>query len=719
MQLTPIETRFFTFHSFKGGLGRSLALYNCACMLAGAGRRVLMIDLDLEAPGLTFFTQRQVEGEPGQVRPQGMVELILGFIDHPKTWPLAKDNSPEALFEFTAPLTIPGGVCSKEYEGELRLLPAGRIDDGFAVRLGRIRWDATPLAQLRERLFYHLRQLIIRTQRFDYVLVDARTGFSDEGYLSTRILADDIVALTGLNDQNILGTSRFLKQVDAWNEEEGRKRRVVLVESPVPEGEAELKEKRSVFFRSRVGKDIGFSLSLPYHPRLALYEEAMVAAAPFSALAGRYRELTDFLRQMAGDSAEHWTRRLRDALRMPIPGPTGESPAVDVGKLRTSLSALRAIDVRAFAQAASLVGASLRAAELPVDKATVSFLRTMAVWQPKDFRYPRLLALILRRLPGTNRDEIIQALNETVARARRAGEERDASVALYDLGRYLAVEGLYADAMQCYEQSIVIDARLGDTAGLGVLKHALALLHRVQGNYAKAQTGFEEALAIKQSLGDRRGIAITLHGLAELDHQRGDDAKARAGFEKAFAIYRSMNAQRGISTTLCGLADLDRLEGNYAKAREGFEKSIEIDRALGDRRGATETALYLRVTEALANNGEGVEQVVEAVRALEESGDRYAVVHGGLLLAEVYRAGREVTRALTVASRAADWAQQHGFRGFEADGQALRAVCLAEQGNADAARTAARSALDFFDEQQVRHPLRTELEAIAATAPAW
>jgi MinD-like ATPase involved in chromosome partitioning or flagellar assembly len=44
--------RIITFYSYKGGTGRTMALANAAWVLASNGKRVLMIDWDLEAPGL-------------------------------------------------------------------------------------------------------------------------------------------------------------------------------------------------------------------------------------------------------------------------------------------------------------------------------------------------------------------------------------------------------------------------------------------------------------------------------------------------------------------------------------------------------------------------------------------------------------------------------------------------------------------------------------------
>ena len=42
----------YTFYSFKGGVGRTMALANVAALLAKWGYSVLVVDWDLEAPGL-------------------------------------------------------------------------------------------------------------------------------------------------------------------------------------------------------------------------------------------------------------------------------------------------------------------------------------------------------------------------------------------------------------------------------------------------------------------------------------------------------------------------------------------------------------------------------------------------------------------------------------------------------------------------------------------
>lgn len=49
------EGKVVTFYSYKGGTGRTMALANTAWILASNGYKVLVVDWDLEAPGLYKF----------------------------------------------------------------------------------------------------------------------------------------------------------------------------------------------------------------------------------------------------------------------------------------------------------------------------------------------------------------------------------------------------------------------------------------------------------------------------------------------------------------------------------------------------------------------------------------------------------------------------------------------------------------------------------------
>src|SRR5687768_18601726 len=63
-----------TFYSYKGGVGRSMALANIAVLLARRGHRVLAVDWDPEAPGLErYFSYFSLENEAA-----GLLRMFAG-----------------------------------------------------------------------------------------------------------------------------------------------------------------------------------------------------------------------------------------------------------------------------------------------------------------------------------------------------------------------------------------------------------------------------------------------------------------------------------------------------------------------------------------------------------------------------------------------------------------------------------------------------------------
>src|ERR1700759_3600989 len=79
-----------TFYSFKGGTGRTMALANVAWILASNGRKVLVVDWDLDSPGLhryfhPFLAQAKVAETPG------IIELITDY-----AWDATKAGNPSA-----------------------------------------------------------------------------------------------------------------------------------------------------------------------------------------------------------------------------------------------------------------------------------------------------------------------------------------------------------------------------------------------------------------------------------------------------------------------------------------------------------------------------------------------------------------------------------------------------------------------------------------------
>lgn len=72
------DGQIVTFYSFKGGTGRTMALANTAWILAANGYRVLVVDWDLESPGLHRFYRPFLHD--GMLRGAGgVIDMLVGY----------------------------------------------------------------------------------------------------------------------------------------------------------------------------------------------------------------------------------------------------------------------------------------------------------------------------------------------------------------------------------------------------------------------------------------------------------------------------------------------------------------------------------------------------------------------------------------------------------------------------------------------------------------
>jgi len=191
-----------TFYSFKGGTGRSMALVNVAADLLARGRKVLLVDFDLEAPGLDTFPMK-LDRPVGC----GLVEMITDYLDpHSESMPAVQNYVYSAQID---------GVDN----GSLWILPAGRQDASYDSRFRCIDWQDFYEDQGGFLFFEDLKIQWKEVFNPDYVLIDSRTGHTDIGGICTRQLPDCVIAMFYPNEQNLRGLVPVVR--DIRNEENG------------------------------------------------------------------------------------------------------------------------------------------------------------------------------------------------------------------------------------------------------------------------------------------------------------------------------------------------------------------------------------------------------------------------------------------------------------------------------------------------------------------
>lgn len=206
--LLPLDTpgKVSTFYAYEGGPARNGLLAATALQLAADAARapVLVIDWDLEAPSLhRYFGAAQDDDDP-----PGLVEYMNALRDAlrdglrdaprdelPRGRP-ARDGGAAAGAAGSADAVL-DAVDWRDYTRRahgrhpLYLMRAGRFDDSYAERAGRLDWDA-----LFDACPALLRRFAARMARhFRHVLVAGGAGRSASVSACTTLVPDQLVGL--------------------------------------------------------------------------------------------------------------------------------------------------------------------------------------------------------------------------------------------------------------------------------------------------------------------------------------------------------------------------------------------------------------------------------------------------------------------------------------------------------------------------------------------
>jgi cellulose biosynthesis protein BcsQ/cytochrome c-type biogenesis protein CcmH/NrfG len=316
---TKPVARFVTFYSFKGGVGRSMALINTAGILAGRGFRVLVIDLDLEAPGLSYLDPSAPTAPASELGSQlfhrrlGFVDLLTDAKARGQESDLFSLSANECAQKYTHRYQLPDDLLAFK-DGSLSIMPAGCFDGNYTNRFDELDLKTLYQEGLGEPLIRTFKKTFAEAGLYDYVLVDSRTGFSDEAGICTRDLADHLMILSGLNRQNVAGTSAFLRALRAATD---KNKTFDVILSPVPNGEDSLVDEREGIarkeFEAAWGNEVILDLQIPYHPQLALTEEPHIFRRRRGYLFEAYRAIERQLLNALGTNTSTLLGRLNDA----------------------------------------------------------------------------------------------------------------------------------------------------------------------------------------------------------------------------------------------------------------------------------------------------------------------------------------------------------------------------------------------------------------------
>jgi MinD-like ATPase involved in chromosome partitioning or flagellar assembly len=343
----------FTFYSFKGGVGRSMALANIAELFYARGLKVLMVDFDLEAPGLErYFDVKDAAFAPEEIEEKrGIIDMLHSYKELRSLPRLTTEQIPatestdkkrnfpfsvEPLGNFIVPV-YKGGDKRRKIKGgagTLSIIPAGQRSKGdfeqYAQRVRSFGWDDF-YTHWDGELFFDWFQESVR-EHADVVLIDSRTGVTEMSGVCTHQLADAVITFVAPNNQNIEGVLKIARSLtNSELIEKGRKGRrlsLIFVPSRVEFNEGakldqfadQFQNKLSKFFPKNITlREKPFDyLQIPYVPYYAYTEEVATresSRAKASKMVKAFSNLADVLEQL-------------------LPNPTSERPHIFISYRR-------------------------------------------------------------------------------------------------------------------------------------------------------------------------------------------------------------------------------------------------------------------------------------------------------------------------------------------------------------------------------------------------
>jgi MinD-like ATPase involved in chromosome partitioning or flagellar assembly len=314
-------TQIVTFYSFKGGVGRTMALVNTAHALARRGARVLMVDFDLEAPGMSHFFSKSVRTRSKRAS-RDALDLLLEAKSTLKEIESGVEElePPLSLDDYIVHVKVPpngSAVVSRYLEGRIDLLPAtldrrsqgsdpdGKPSSDYLDRIEELdlAWIFSPAgpghrfgahvgdyfrhARFRARgdILFALRDPVFGA--YDFVLIDSRTGLNEISGLCVGPLCDYLVICTSLNEQNVAGTGYFLKEAGLLDKTKGKP--YLLVIGPVPPWRSDETSHRIAGICKALASEQ--FVEVPYHPSAALEERIFVLDRPMEAIGEAFEDL--------------------------------------------------------------------------------------------------------------------------------------------------------------------------------------------------------------------------------------------------------------------------------------------------------------------------------------------------------------------------------------------------------------------------------------------
>ena len=634
--------QIITFYSFKGGTGRTMALANVACLLSQKAQeaknrksRILMIDWDLEAPGLYRYFSDKYDHADDKL---GLIDLFIAL-------KAELDESPDKYAEENASKLF-SKVKIKDYYKKttipyLYILHAGNIDDDYATKFNTFPWEEFffQAPWLFPALANHL------SDKFQNVLIDSRTGLSDISGICTMLMPDKLVTVFTPNRQSLYGVLDIVERAIEVRSTSNdlRPLSVFPLPSRIDDAEEELRKQwrddyqlefeklfRKIYGLQECNLENYFDeVKLPYKSYYSYGEMIAVLWEREESLSlhRAYNIFTDLL------------------VRLDVPWDSLDTPTLDpymlykqgvkfteegnydqaIELLEQSINGYNSLnDERRKAIALGSFGNALLGLDRDFE-AIETFQESINIFAELGDKKGQALNLTLLGLAYKKNLEIGNAtrvLEQSINLHEELNDPSGKGLALVNLGEVLHLVTNFDEALNMFQQSLLIFEELEDRESVAVVLGAMGDVFQSEGSYSQAEEVFQRSLSINQSIKNKDGQARILRALGTTQFQTEKYSEAINNLLQSKSIFEISNDFNELLSTLYVLGEVYFRTLDVENAVRYFREALALSQQTGDRNFEARILNNLATTYATSDQLEyAIEYYKQAINLSQINSD--------------------------------------------------------------------------------------------------
>ncbi len=296
-------------------------------------------------------------------------------------------------------------------------------------------------------------------------------------------------------------------------------------------------------------------------------------------------------------------------------------------------------------------------------------------------------------MPRGLNDETMIELQHALREARELGDVEGEAQSLENLGAVTRTVGRLQDAVDLFDEALVIRRNQEEPRGLGRVLCLIGFGYAGIGDLERSQASFAEAFDLAIETHDTWIEARALMGLARIDQERNNRYTAEESVKRALTAFRSLGDRMREARALNQLANIQADNGEEKRALTAYGRALALNREIGDRIGeGIVQANRAIILHKLGRSADSHAVYAEALQIFREVGHHRYQGHSMFCIARHLHTEGRLAEAKGLSQNALTLLAVVGDHKWTADVTVeLSTIALEEDRTADAERHAERA----------------------------